>query len=330
MTVSGLTFDTGVLIALERRARRAWNIYRAARDAKVPITVPAAVVAEWWRGRTDAREHVRSGVVVEWLSDTLAEIAGEALLPRHRKMRIWIERVVDRYAGFDAKSAIGLDDGPAATIGQHRIEPRQIVTQYAEVGAVELGQRRGRVDVPEEPYGVAAGTVEDALDKFVIENADAARLDDDVGVSCTRKCLVQPAFGRGVDHDPRPFRLVHIAAIFASGALFLVRGILLFADLPGAKAIPVQIVSYTIDTTLLTAALMLMTIVQQYPFADAWLTVKVLLLIVYIVLGVIAFWTNVTRPMRLAAWAGALAVYAYIYTVARAHDPMGIFAGLAS
>ncbi len=79
MTVSGLTFDTGVLIALERRARRAWNIYRAARDAKVPITVPAAVVAEWWRGRTDAREHVRSGVVVEWLSDTLAEIAGEAL-----------------------------------------------------------------------------------------------------------------------------------------------------------------------------------------------------------------------------------------------------------
>lgn len=79
MTVSGLTFDTGVLIALERRSQRAWNVYRAARSAKVPITVPAAVIAEWWRGRTDAREHVRSGFVVEWLSEALADVAGEAL-----------------------------------------------------------------------------------------------------------------------------------------------------------------------------------------------------------------------------------------------------------
>jgi len=34
---------------------------------------------EWWRGRTDAREHVESGLVVEPLSDALAELAGEAL-----------------------------------------------------------------------------------------------------------------------------------------------------------------------------------------------------------------------------------------------------------
>ncbi|MBL8720994.1 MAG: hypothetical protein JNL79_33730 [Myxococcales bacterium] len=79
MTASGLTFDTGVLIALERRAQRAWNVYRAAREAKVRITVPSVVLAEWWRGRTDAREHVRSGVVIEWLSDQLAAAAGEAL-----------------------------------------------------------------------------------------------------------------------------------------------------------------------------------------------------------------------------------------------------------
>lgn len=79
MTASGLTFDTGVLIALERRAQRAWNVYRAAREAKVRITVPSVVLAEWWRGRTDAREHVRSGMVIEWLSEQLAAVAGEAL-----------------------------------------------------------------------------------------------------------------------------------------------------------------------------------------------------------------------------------------------------------
>jgi len=79
VTVSGLTFDTGMLIALERRSQRAWLVYRTARNAKVPITVPTAVIAEWWRGRTDAREHVRSALIVEGLSESLAHVAGEAL-----------------------------------------------------------------------------------------------------------------------------------------------------------------------------------------------------------------------------------------------------------
>jgi predicted nucleic acid-binding protein len=79
MTTSGITFDTGVLIALERRNQRAWHVYHEARIRKVPIHVPTAVVAEWWRGRTDACEHARSGVLVEALSESLARLAGEAL-----------------------------------------------------------------------------------------------------------------------------------------------------------------------------------------------------------------------------------------------------------
>ena len=79
MAVSGLTFDTGVLVALERRKQRAWTIYREARDSKVPITIPTAVLAEWWRGGTEAREHVKSGLLVEPLVERLASIAGEAL-----------------------------------------------------------------------------------------------------------------------------------------------------------------------------------------------------------------------------------------------------------
>lgn len=76
---SGLTFDTGVLIALERRQQRAWNIYRAARTSKVPVTVPTPVIAEWWRGRTDAREHVKSGLLIELLAESIADLAGEAI-----------------------------------------------------------------------------------------------------------------------------------------------------------------------------------------------------------------------------------------------------------
>jgi len=75
----GLTFDTGALIALERRTQRIWNIYRTAMHDRIPITVPVAVVIEWWRGRTDVRERILGGVRVEPLHLALARAAGEAL-----------------------------------------------------------------------------------------------------------------------------------------------------------------------------------------------------------------------------------------------------------
>jgi hypothetical protein len=75
----GLTFDTGALIALERRTQRIWEIYRTAMRDAIPITVPVAVVVEWWRGRTDVRERILGGVRIEPLHLALARAAGEAL-----------------------------------------------------------------------------------------------------------------------------------------------------------------------------------------------------------------------------------------------------------
>lgn len=121
-------------------------------------------------------------------------------------------------------------------------------------------------------------------------------------------------------------RAVHIGAVLTSGALFLLRGLgvnLFAASWPMWG--PVRYLSYAIDTVLLTAALMLMTIVQQYPFAHAWLTVKVALLVVYIVLGSFALKRGRTRNARLGYFVAALAVFAFIYSVARAHDPAGVF-----
>lgn len=128
-------------------------------------------------------------------------------------------------------------------------------------------------------------------------------------------------------------RLAHIAAVVASGGLFLLRGLALFAGTDRtaswAMTAPLRYLSYTIDTVLLTAALMLMTIVQQYPFVHAWLTVKVVLLVVYIALGIVAFRRGRRRTVRVGCFLAALVVYAFIISVARAHDPLGIFSGLA-
>jgi predicted nucleic acid-binding protein len=75
----GITFDTGALIALERRGARARKILERAIELKVRITVPSAVIAEWWRGRSDVRDHVLAAVHVEPLSEEVAKLAGEAL-----------------------------------------------------------------------------------------------------------------------------------------------------------------------------------------------------------------------------------------------------------
>ncbi|MBI3184075.1 MAG: PIN domain-containing protein [Myxococcales bacterium] len=73
-----LTFDGGVLIALERGQQRAARVLRAATDTGRRITVPTVVIAEWWRGRTDVREEILGAVDVEPLSERVARLAGEA------------------------------------------------------------------------------------------------------------------------------------------------------------------------------------------------------------------------------------------------------------
>jgi predicted nucleic acid-binding protein len=75
----GLTLDTGALIALEARRQRIRQRLKLANDERRLITVPAAVVTEWWRGRTDLRDDILAGVRVELLTASLAKIAGEAL-----------------------------------------------------------------------------------------------------------------------------------------------------------------------------------------------------------------------------------------------------------
>ena len=73
------TFDTGMLIALERRKQRATEAFRnIVRRGFLPI-VPAVVYVEWWRGRSNVREEILAAVVVEDMPPSLCRAAGEAL-----------------------------------------------------------------------------------------------------------------------------------------------------------------------------------------------------------------------------------------------------------
>jgi uncharacterized membrane protein SirB2 len=125
-------------------------------------------------------------------------------------------------------------------------------------------------------------------------------------------------------------RHIHIGAVLASGSLFLLRGLgVNVFDASWPMWAPVRYLSYAIDTVLLMGALVLMAIVHQYPFVHHWLTVKVLLLAIYIVLGSYALKRAKTRTARIGFFLAAALTFLFIVSVARAHDPLGVFAMLA-
>ena len=80
-----MTLDTGALVALERERKRIREVVFTAYAAGDLIIVPAPVVLEWWRGRTDWREVILGMVTVEPLDVKMAKVAGEALASLHRR-----------------------------------------------------------------------------------------------------------------------------------------------------------------------------------------------------------------------------------------------------
>jgi uncharacterized membrane protein SirB2 len=119
-------------------------------------------------------------------------------------------------------------------------------------------------------------------------------------------------------------RLVHIVCVVLSGALFLLRGAGVLAGARWPMALPLRLVSYSIDTVLLTAALMLFAILPGGMFANGWLTMKLSLLVVYVVLGSFALKRAHTPRARTLCFAAAVATYLFMFSIARAHDPLGI------
>lgn len=122
-----------------------------------------------------------------------------------------------------------------------------------------------------------------------------------------------------------PIREVHIASVHLSIALFLFRGMLMWTESRWLRHWTMRTVPHVVDTVLLTSALMLATIINQYPFVHAWLTVKVILLLVYIGLGFVALKPGRPALVRRTAFVSALLVFGFMYSVARAHHPLGIF-----
>ncbi len=117
-------------------------------------------------------------------------------------------------------------------------------------------------------------------------------------------------------------KLTHVTTVVLTGLLFAVRGVWMLRSSPLLHAPWVRITPHVIDTLLLLSGILLSVAIAQYPFVHSWLTAKLVALLLYIGLGMMAIRHGRGRRVRATAWMAALVVYFYIVSAALAHDPL--------
>lgn len=117
-------------------------------------------------------------------------------------------------------------------------------------------------------------------------------------------------------------KMIHVSSVVISYSLFFLRGIWLMQDSNNLRQRWVKVLPHVIDTILLTSAIALAVLIQQDPLNNAWLTAKVIGLLIYILLGMIAIRFGKTKKTRIAAWIGAQCIFIYIVLVALSKNPL--------
>jgi len=117
----------------------------------------------------------------------------------------------------------------------------------------------------------------------------------------------------------------HLHMLLAVVSLFgfVLRGAWMLRDSPLLQQRVVRVLPHVVDTLLLATAVALAVMSAQYPLVTGWVTAKVVGLIAYIVLGVIALRRGRTRGIRITAFVAALLVFAWIASVAVSKTPAG-------
>lgn len=118
-------------------------------------------------------------------------------------------------------------------------------------------------------------------------------------------------------------KTLHQAAVALSLAGFFARGLGGLAGAAWVRGRAAKSVPHVIDTVLLLSALALAWMLRLNPLATPWLAAKIVALLVYIGLGVVALSPKRSLKARIVAWLAALASFSYIVSVALTKSPLG-------
>ncbi len=121
-------------------------------------------------------------------------------------------------------------------------------------------------------------------------------------------------------------KLVHQSAVALSITGFFVRGAASLAGARWVRGRAARSLPHLVDSLLLASALTLAWMLRLTPTQAPWLLAKILGLLLYIGLGVVALKPGRPPAVRATAWLAALVVVAWIVSVAVTKDPSGFFA----
>ena len=120
-------------------------------------------------------------------------------------------------------------------------------------------------------------------------------------------------------------KMLHVSSVIISYLLFSLRSIWMMQDSTRLKRGWVKITPHVVDTVLLTSAVALAVRIQQDPIHDSWLSAKVVGLLMYITLGMMALRFGKTRKAKISACVAAQLVFIYIVLVAVTKNPAVFF-----
>jgi len=119
---------------------------------------------------------------------------------------------------------------------------------------------------------------------------------------------------------------IHALAVLLSLTGFVIRGIWMMRDSAKLKARWVKITPHIVDTVLLLSALgAAWLLFWRHGNHPDFLTIKIVGLIGYIILGLIAMRLGKTKAVRASAWVLAIILFLYVATVGVAHTHPQLF-----
>jgi len=116
--------------------------------------------------------------------------------------------------------------------------------------------------------------------------------------------------------DVTTLKMVHITCAVLTAAGFSLRGVWRLRGSPMLRRWWVKRVPHVIDTILFASGILMLWRYGWWPFDAPWLGVKLVAVIGYILLGMVALRRGGPWALRAGAWLTALAVLAYVFSLA--------------
>lgn len=116
---------------------------------------------------------------------------------------------------------------------------------------------------------------------------------------------------------------IHLTFVALSLFSFILRGIWMINDSPYLQAKLTKILPHIIDTVLLASAIWLVVTLGLQPGEHPWLVTKIIGLIAYIALGVVALKSKREKRVKITAWVAAIACFGFVASAAFSKSAAG-------